>query len=497
MAPPNEFETVQAVWDQQPPALTTEGIGLFTERVASTLHATDRRWGHLKKTGAQSQFNGHAVNAILYLDDAPGQSTAVDICREHDLTITGPRWLVDVPRYSLADWFAPTTAPPPQHGTALGASLFWLLAGMKKYRPQLDENARWIKTELGGDFVRAFGVLGGDLFGGVDPWLDLATNWRATGFARDVRDATRYLWEVHGLKTSWTLVGGRAQVDLPMDQIALVDVFADALGAVLEMVPYVEMWNEYLVNNGIRHELRNMARRARALLPAGFPIALSSPNSIMGGNASRAEVEQEVFGMYGGDSGANLITQHPTRPDPIWNAETTPNLGLQVAIGEPRGPLASAGGDVDNPNILAADYQSAIRGRAIGYVYHSMAGIWGGHCHGFPSQNEVANLPEHRNAPAIAAALKSLRQTGQTGPIHPGGSVNPYPSEPDYFRPLAMRIAKTYEEAGRKDIAKLIELDPDAFNWSARTSYDVCAGLTKEASADKHIAELRQALGLP
>jgi hypothetical protein len=46
---------------------TKEGCGRFTEACCAALHAVNPLWGHIKKSGAQNQFNGHAVDAIQLL----------------------------------------------------------------------------------------------------------------------------------------------------------------------------------------------------------------------------------------------------------------------------------------------------------------------------------------------------------------------------------------------------------------------------------------------
>ena len=52
------------------------------------------------------------------------------------------------------------------------------------------------------------------------------------------------------------------------------------------------------------------------------------------------------------------------------------------------------------------------------------------------------------------------------------------------------KIAATYAEAG-------VPINAQYPIWIARTQYDACAGMTWAASEAKHLAELRDALGLP
>jgi hypothetical protein len=494
MAVPNHRDVVEKVfsagtWDLRSAA----GCGVFTEAAVAALHKVDPRWGFLRKHQGQTQWNGHSVDGALYLSDTPGQSTHVDFIANAESSQARIAWTPDSPRYSVGDWYAPEgagPAAPATHQTLLGCSFFWLLAGRRKYPAQVAANLTWVKESLGADFIRAFGVLGGDFFSGADPWGDLKTDWRSAGYASEVRDVTTWVHDTFGLKVAWTLVGGRAQVPAEADQLALVTKFAEALAPIRQKVAYVEMWNEYRVNNAERHELRNMARRFRTLLP-DMLVALSSPDFVMGGHASAAEVREELFGMYGGDSGASLITVHPTRPEPIWNAETLkPYLPapLPVVIGEPRGPGASAGGDLDSPALLASDYSSAIRANAFGHVFHPMAGIWGGHCDpAFPTQNAVKDIFNHRNAAGIAAALKALRATGKTPTIPVGDAMQPYPDENTFWRDFEAEVTRRYQEVGRIP-------DYQAARRHARCAYDIAVGLAPAAASKKHLEELEQEL---
>lgn len=118
---PDESALVEALWASAPwDRLTKAGNGCFTEAVAYRLHQKDPRWGHLKKRPGQNQWNGHAVDAILYRRDTPGQSQAVDIISNSETPKANEAWIADIPRYSSADFLVPTasctpsgTPPPP------------------------------------------------------------------------------------------------------------------------------------------------------------------------------------------------------------------------------------------------------------------------------------------------------------------------------------------------------------------------------------------------
>lgn len=57
---------------------TKEGCGLFTEECCRQLHNIhSTSWGHVKKTGAQNQYNGHAVDAIMLKNSMPNCDKAI------------------------------------------------------------------------------------------------------------------------------------------------------------------------------------------------------------------------------------------------------------------------------------------------------------------------------------------------------------------------------------------------------------------------------------
>jgi hypothetical protein len=57
---------------------TKEGCGLFTEECCRQLHNQhSSSWGHVEKTGAQNQYNGHAVDAIMLLNSMPNCDKAI------------------------------------------------------------------------------------------------------------------------------------------------------------------------------------------------------------------------------------------------------------------------------------------------------------------------------------------------------------------------------------------------------------------------------------
>lgn len=77
-----------------------DGRGAFTEACATAMHDQDAHFGHVTKTPGQNQYNGHAVDAVNYLnDDGTGEvyiivTTSGEICWrfEDRSTYNGSHW---------------------------------------------------------------------------------------------------------------------------------------------------------------------------------------------------------------------------------------------------------------------------------------------------------------------------------------------------------------------------------------------------------------------
>ena len=88
--------------------LTKESCGKFTEACCTSLHELNSpEWGHLKKHGAQNNYNGHAVDAVQLLTDV-GSTTAgiYDIIQSSESPDAKPafNW---VGSPSPSDWYYP------------------------------------------------------------------------------------------------------------------------------------------------------------------------------------------------------------------------------------------------------------------------------------------------------------------------------------------------------------------------------------------------------
>lgn len=71
-----------------------------------------------------------------------------------------------------------------------------------------------------------------------------------------------------------------------------------------------------------------------------------------------------------------------------------------------------------------------------------------------------------------------------------------YPSETAWWPTFEAQTQALYFQAKHIPTATSPPPDWSAFRWSARVAYDIAAGLTKEQSSAKHLAELKKELGL-
>lgn len=471
-------------------------------------------WGRLKKGGGTA-VDGYAEDAVCYGSDQQDLHNVVDLVIGAGApgARLAPTTTHTVERRPVDTWELPrplsanevnylkgfNPAPPePGHNCTLGVSLFWLLRGVREHPDQLRENLRWARDTLGADYVRGIAVVGGDLFSGADPWEFAGAFLRWPDWDSQLAHATDLCFDIYRLRVQWTLFGSRGQTPLLSECEQVVDRFLAAMQGRTHKLHLVEVWNEYNVNGASTADLRHLARRLRAGLPGSVPIALSSPGTVHA-CATAAEIHTEVAKLYQGLPEADAITPHWCRAHHV-----VPSLGPAAPAiqysNEPRGPGASAGGDVDDPGLLAWDYQAAIGAGYRGYVYHTLGGIWGGRCHpNWPQENRWPNLFSSHGAAETARRLKALRQGGSapapgpSPPPIPPPSTPPYPDEPTWWQAYEAEVAALYRQAGQ-DLPDVVF---EAGRWFSRPGYSIGSGMDKDVAKAKHLAELRAALGLP
>ena len=341
-------------------------------------------------------------------------------------------------------------------GCKLGLSWFWLMAGFKYYRSQVNTNLDWLATNCKVDYVRAFVCVGGDTFNATAPgWSGMYDPWEHMGSFLSWPDHGDLLEEVtdtlydKGIKVQWTLIGGLSQIPSAGSQDAMVDHFLSHMTGRENKLQLVEIMNEYKVNGGNTELLRRLARKVRTGLP-NVQISLSSPDSVMNGQPASSEVEQ----MYRDLSAANAITPHWNRADHV-----APNMGSYCPSfkysNEPRGPGASAGGNVSDPTTLANDYKAAIAAGYAGHIYHTDWGVWDARLHdafvsppSAPWQGTWTNLMDVPNNTAICKALSDVRLTA--GASGEGGGAGGYAT--NMTAPNMLHIVQSIEASGNWNI---------------------------------------------
>lgn len=124
MSTPNRFEIVQRVFAEHRDLArenTGASCGRLTEHVAIALSEDDDGWGLLSKSPGQNQFNGHAVDAVIY----KATQQVVDVIagagarEDGENQDAAPTW-IEQPKRPDNNWMAPigvTPRPPGQPPT--------------------------------------------------------------------------------------------------------------------------------------------------------------------------------------------------------------------------------------------------------------------------------------------------------------------------------------------------------------------------------------------
>jgi hypothetical protein len=448
MSVPNHAQIVRDVAAAHPELLTRNtraSCAEFLQRVIAALPRNEP-WGYVSKSSGENGYtfsNGVrvAIDVIAYRDPYTQIDVLVNAAANDDNDpatsgSTSPDWRPIDPRlYRPGNvWVDPAIVPPlgtpgpsPGHVCRLGASWFWMMAGLKFWPDQVMQNLEWLAANMSIDYTRVIAVVGGDTFvapdgSRADPWAEAGAwlSWPDHGAL--LERVTDLLFD-YGIKTEWTLIGGLGQIPRDADQDAMVDHVVRHLRDREHKLQVLEIMNEYHINGGGNvARLRRLARRVRAGLRS-VDLSLSTPNC----GAPAEQIAREVEAMYRDLPEANAITPHWDRADHV-----APPLGPwsppRRYSNEPRGPGASTGGHVTDPATLARDYRAALGADYVGYVFHSDWGIWDRHLH--PKfvttlKGVTTNVWEIERMPAIAAALTELRRTMGQEPRPPRPGPRP------------------------------------------------------------------------
>lgn len=303
-------------------------------------------------------------------------------------------------------WVAPIEprdpAPPVQLVTKLGASSFSLVDLYQYDRPRADETLAWYREVLGARFLRVMWRKGTGAPG--DYWLNEPFRSCVRSDLASLPVSLMAETMQYAKEQGFTIAHCVFADNLDMSRLH-EDRFREGFVEAVLRVPgaheYFEVFNEpYMYgggHGGTIEMLQHHARQLRAALGPDVLISLGTPQAHM----AISDLENQVRDSYGTCPEANLITVHWERSE-----HQAPALGpwapKRRSNGEPRGPWASAGGDVSDPQVLAEDLLRSNRAGYEWYVYHSDPGI----------RPRAANVWDVPNATAIAAALREAAGEG-------------------------------------------------------------------------------------
>lgn len=383
----------------------------------------------------------------------------------------------------------------------LGYSSF-ILPGLVKHDPGLANRVCRIYTQNGGgSCLRVIAhTPRSNADGSPGVFHTVGIEWSDPDFLDVLRRTDDLLWSYDLL---WHLVftAGIRGIESDAAQDLLVDRINDAFVGRPGRRLLDEMANEYEVNGLNTAILRRMCRRNHPSSTKGRWVALSSPNAAHNGG----DLPDEVRRMHEGLPESNAITVHWDRA-----INRPPDLGPfappTVICGEPRGPKASAGGDVNDPRLIVGDMQAAEHASYVLYHGHSDSGFinnwaWPGPMHdgaGNPTHGHWPTYLDHARGGEILLALKTYHETGQVpdsgdsgGGNGGGGPVIPYDDAKS--REFGFECNKLYL------LPDAPPSDPGMISvHSQRAAWDYyVGGLTWPDSLHKHVNAFYAEYGFP
>jgi hypothetical protein len=417
------------------------------------------------------------------------------------------------PQQPLFDSHTPGGAEPTV--STLARSWFCFMRGLQDWKQNVLEDYAWLKSTEGTEVFRVMLAVEGrdhQHAGKPDVWRDAGVNIDAPWWNDRFVEMLELFGE-HGTKGWLTLYGGRNQTPTwPLraqfnDRIVSLITQHGLWGAVYGF----EVANEFNVNRWTSDEVRQIGRDLRSKVPAGTLIALSSPALAHGDpDATSEQMLESMEELYGGDgAGANVMTIHVNRDQTSrWaNPFSYNNLmpHLPKINNEPRGQGASAGGNTSVPSALVGDYVQTSQAAWIMHVGHNAWGVWNGRVpseYNLDHHHTVRHVYDQENQEPISIGLRAYRQTGDVVVIDPdpgnGGNgehmaKHPYPDENTYWKDFEQKVSEVYAKAG-------ITVPPEALQsgrFFSRTAWDLADALTPEDSAEKHLKEIADLLGVP
>lgn len=276
-------------------------------------------------------------------------------------------------------------------------------------------------------------------------WRDAGVDYRASWWRDRVRRTLDLVGDAEK-RVLATLYGGRERFRSFDEMRRYHDAFVDACRARWAAIWGITIANEYNVNGWTEDEVQRCGVDVRSKLPAGMPLALSSPDGAHGdpdaSNEAMLESFERLYGPRGSSHfGATFIDIHKTRVrSSRWANQFAYNPllpELKKADSEPFGQGASTGGDVSDVALIANDYRGASEAGFTYYMAHNAWSVWNGHMpaewiavlrdqkgDAYAQMHAVRSIADMPNQRAISNALRDYRRSGKT----PDGEPAPPPA---------------------------------------------------------------------
>jgi hypothetical protein len=297
---------------------------------------------------------------------------------------------------------------------AYGLSCFYAPWGYKFDRGRLEQNLADAR-DGGADYVRKLGSVG------PDGWTDRPIDPTWPDYDAVIAGSTDLAYDVHGMRTKWTIFGGSQWTTTPESRAQLVDRFAAMARGREHKIFAFEISNEGQAFNGDLNEIRALGRRLKSQVPNIVALTTSDGENMCAlyGDSGIDAATMHYQRDFGGDDVVlNGVTYHfrPVRQPWGYPGEYDKNCGGRIPLlvfnNEPIG-IQSSGNMDDLPLDIAAAYVTTFIAQNGAYVFHTGAGIRGGGVEditpGKPYTPRSANFRDQPTWSACTTALKNAK----------------------------------------------------------------------------------------
>lgn len=253
--------------------------------------------------------------------------------------------------------------------------------------------------ELGVDVIRILCTTGSPK---ADYWDGRDWDSRSPKFPGWLELAIDVAWN-NGIRTQPTIFGSQGYHESDDDKFRFVDTVVPVLNGDREKIGFIEAVNEYEHGSILNKNTRLLRALGRRIMDqTDIPTALSTPlRSIENGTEIYKDSGAQIATIHTWRSGTTGIRREDVRRiqglPPVW------------ADNEPRGPGASAGGDVRDPATLANDLKTSAAHGGNVYCFHTDSSVW------FGLHGSKRRIWEEPGADACLKAVSKARDGVKVG----------------------------------------------------------------------------------